>query len=94
MSFTKVDSGSIPDTSTIAGCDPAGLGNICRYEGLVGIRCKEDKMTKKKTREELIEDVLFNNVFKAFEANDQELGFKFLYALKMWRKNDQSCAVK
>ena len=49
---------------------------------------------KKKSRDELIEDILFNNIFKCFENKDQENGFKYLYALKMWRKLDDVTAVK
>ena len=41
---------------------------------------------KKKTREELIEDILFKNMFECFENDDQVNAFHYLYALKMWRK--------
>ena len=47
---------------------------------------KTSERKKDRTRDELIEDILFNRMFKSFENNDREEAFHYLYALKMWRK--------
>ena len=41
---------------------------------------------KKKTKDELIEDILINNVIKCFKEDNKEDALHYLYALKMWRK--------
>ena len=43
-------------------------------------------VTKKKTKDELIEDILINNVIKCFKEDNKEDALHYLYALKMWRK--------
>jgi len=43
-------------------------------------------VTKKKTKDELIEDILINNILKCFKDGADEDALHYLYALKMWRK--------
>ena len=43
---------------------------------------------KKKTKDELIDDILLNNILKCFDNDDKENALHYLYALKMWRKED------
>jgi len=44
------------------------------------------KATEKKTKDELIEEILLNNILKCFDKDDKENALHYLYALKMWRK--------
>ena len=49
---------------------------------------------KKKTKDELIDDMMLNNIIRFLKVEDNENALHYMYALKMWRKEDPTYATQ